>query len=90
MQPVCMVEDGGFQSLNVLQPKYHLSQQTIMRILPSKYSEAEIVKKEIAAVSHAPLTSDLWASRAIESYMTITCHFVTETWKLKSYVLDTF
>ena len=67
MQPVCMVEDGGFQSLNVLETKYHLSQQTIMQILPSGYSEAEIVKKEIAAVSHAPLTSDLWASRQLKA-----------------------
>ena len=60
-------------------------------MLPDEYSkEADIVKKEIAAVSHVALTSDLWTSQATESYMTITCHFVTETWKLKSLVLETF
>ena len=32
----------------------------------------------------------MWTSRATESYMTITCHFLTETWDLKSLVLETF
>ena len=78
--------------LNVLDPRYQLpSRRTIMRMLPDEYSkEAELVKKEIALVSHVALTSDLWTSRATESYMTITCHFLTETWDLKSLVLETF
>ena len=60
-------------------------------MLPDEYSkEAELVKKEIALVSHVALTSDLWTSRATESYMTITCHFLTETCDLKSLVLETF
>ena len=59
-------------------------------MLPDEYSkEADIVRKEIAAVSHVALTTDLWTSRATESYMT-TCHFLTETWELRSLVLETF
>ena len=62
-----------------------------MQMLQDKYSkEADIVKKETAAVSHVALTSDLWTSRATESYMTITCHFLTEMWELRSLVLETF
>ena len=65
------MEDEGFQSLlNVLDPRYQLrSRREIMRMLPDEYSkEAGIVKKEIAAVSHVALKSDLWTSRATESY----------------------
>ena len=93
MQPISVVEDEGFQSLlNVLDPRYQLpSRRTIMQTLPNAYSkEAEVVKKEIAAVSHVALSSDLWTSRATESYMTITCHFLTETWNFKSLLLETF
>ena len=93
MQPVSVVEDERFQSLfNVLDPRYQLpSRRTIMRMLPDEYSkEADIVKKEIAAVSPVALTSDLWTSRVTESYMTITYHFLTETWELRSLVLETF
>ena len=82
MQPVSVVEDEGFQLLlNVLDPRHQLpSRRTIMRMLPDEYlKEADIVKKEIAAVSRVALTSDLCTSRATESYMTITCHFLTET-----------
>ena len=32
----------------------------------------------------------MWTSRKTESYLTITCHFVTSTWELKSLVLETF
>lgn len=35
------------------------------------------------------LTSDLWTSRCIRSYLTITVHFITETWEYKSHVLQT-
>ena len=36
------------------------------------------------------LTSDLWTSRATESFLTITCHYLTLSWVLKSLVLETF
>ena len=49
----------------------------------------EEIKKEISQVSHVALTRDLWTSRATESYITITCHFLAATWQLKSLVLET-
>ena len=50
------------------------------------------IKRELLQISHVALTSDLWTSRTKESYLTITCHFVTSTWELncKSLVLETF
>ncbi len=93
MQPISVVEDEGFQSLlHVLDPRYQLpSRKSIMRMLPDEYKkQLEKIKKDIAEVPHVALTSDLWTSRATESYITITCHFLTAAWGLKSLVLDTF
>jgi len=35
------------------------------------------------------LTTDMWTSRAMEGYITVTCHFVNEEWQGVSYVLAT-
>ena len=77
-----------------LDSRYELpSRRTIMRMLPEKYFEkCEAVKEELSRHRHAhvAVTSDLWTSRATESYLTITCHLLTSSWELKSLVLDTF
>ena len=35
------------------------------------------------------LTTDGWTSRATESYITITAHFINDNWEMKNYVLQT-
>ncbi len=93
MQPISVVEDEGFQSLlHVLDPRYQLpSRKSTMRMLPDEYNkQVEKIKKDIAEVPHVALTSDLWTSRATESYITITCHLLSAAWELKLLVLDTF
>ena len=61
-----------------------------MRMLPEAYNKkVGEIKKEISQVSHVALTSDLWTSRTTESYITITCHFLSATWQLRSLVLET-
>ena len=60
-------------------------------LLPDMYTtRAGEIKREPLQISHVALTSDLWTSRTTESYLIITCHFVTSTWELKSLVLETF
>ena len=94
MQPATIVEETGFQSLvRLLDSRYQLpSRRHIMRsLLPDMYTtRAREIKRELLQISHVALTSDLWTSRTKESYLTITCHFVTSTWELKSLVLETF
>ena len=95
MQPVTIVEDTGFQSLvRLLDSRYQLpSRRHIMRsLLPADmYTTRDgEIKRELLLISHEALTSDLWTSRTTESYLTITCHFVSSTWELKSLVLETF
>ena len=94
MQPATIVEDTRFQSLVcLLDSRYQLpSRRHIMRSLqPDMYTtRAGEIKRELLQISHVALTSDLWTSRTTESYLTITCHFVTSTWELTSLVLETF
>ena len=50
----------------------------------------EEIKQELASIPHVALTSDIWTSRSTQSYITLTCHFLTSSWELKSLVLETF
>ena len=60
-------------------------------LLPDMYTtRAKEIKRELLQISHVALTSDLWTSRTTESYLAITCHFVTSTWELKFLVLAMF
>ena len=94
MQPATIVEDTGFQSLVCLLDSWYQlsSRRHIMRsLLPDMYTtRAKEIKRELLQISHVALTSDLWTSRTTESYLAITCHFVTSTWELKFLVLAMF
>ena len=48
------------------------------------------IKQELDQISHVALTSDLFTSRATESFLSITCHHLTSFWVLKSLVFETF
>ena len=93
MQPATIVEDTGFQALVcLLDSRYQLpSRRHVMRSLPPDMytTRAGEIKWELLQISHVALTSDLWKLRT-ESYLSITCHFVTSTWELKSLALETF
>ncbi|KAK9973179.1 hypothetical protein ABG768_023922, partial [Culter alburnus] len=39
--------------------------------------------------SFIALTTDIWTSLATEAYLGVTCHFITEDWKMKSITLAT-
>ena len=58
--------------------------------LPEKYrSEREGLQASISNVKYVSLTSNIWTSRQAEGFMTVTCHYVTNDWKLTSAVLET-
>ena len=88
MQPSAIVEDKGFKKfVSLLDPKYQPpSRRNLMRRIPVK----EIVKNKLNASSTVCLTTDIWTSRASQGYMTVTCHFIDESWLLKTFVLETF
>ncbi|XP_030760921.1 zinc finger BED domain-containing protein 1-like [Sitophilus oryzae] len=92
-QPFNIVNDTGFRIfVNLMDPR---------DVLPSKFTIREKIMKQIYDDSHQMLkdilknvkyvaiTSDSWSSRATESYLTVTCHFVSSNFELKSAVLST-
>ena len=92
MMPVYMVEGKGFQNLmDFLVPEHKVhSHQTIMRRINKMYGEVKgVVEKGLNDVSDVAITTDAWTSLATESYVTVTVHYTTKGWQMKSVVLDT-
>ncbi len=82
MRPFSVVELSRYQ----LPSRPHFSQN----VLPHLYSEvrAKLVEDLINAKFIA-LTTDGWTSRATQSFMTITAHYITDNWVIKNPVLQT-
>ena len=93
LQPFSIVEDRGFRRFcNKLQPRYCLPSRTHLRNKVTKNIYEETRGKVLSELENAKfvsLTTDAWTSRATENYVTVTAHFLDETWKLKTYVLET-
>lgn len=93
MQQMSIVEDKGFRSFVLgLDPRYTLpSRREITRkLLPTKY---ELARKELydelQETPYLALTTDIWSSRQTRGYITVTIHYITSEWVLKSSVLET-
>ena len=78
--------------LEVLEPRYDpMSRKYLSEtLLPKMYNQMiEQLKRELSTITYFALTHDIWSSLATESYGTVTCHYVSETWQLRSTVLAT-
>jgi hypothetical protein len=93
MQPTSIVEDRGFQKfVSSLDPRYHPpSRKTIAHtLLPQKYEEvAKKVRAGLDMVEYVATTTDIWTSVQTKGYITLTSHYITPFWELKSPVLAT-
>uniref|UniRef100_A0A1A8JA70 BED-type domain-containing protein n=1 Tax=Nothobranchius kuhntae TaxID=321403 RepID=A0A1A8JA70_NOTKU len=93
MRPFSVVDNIGFQeTLRVLEPRYNLPSRTYFTetAVPALYNETKA--KLETAVSAAPavaLTSDGWTSRATQSSLAVTVHYIDPEWQMKSSVLQT-
>lgn len=94
LQPAKIVEDIGFRKfVATLDARYQLpSRRTIMRnLMPVKYQDcAESLIHLLEDIESCSLTTDFWTSRANESFITVTCHFINKEWVLKSHILSTY
>ena len=92
MRPLGIGNDQGFRNLlRFIEPGYSVpSRTTVANIVRRRHQEAKVELKtklkEAAAVS---LTTDGWTSKAVQSFVTYTIHFINYSWKLESYVLAT-
>lgn len=93
MVPIYTVEKPGFiNMIKVLDPRYVLPSRKFFSdvALPNLYnSTRQRVAKELQEVSFYSATTDLWSSRTMQPYMSLTVHFVNNDWTLRSVCLQT-
>lgn len=93
LRPYNTAENDGFcYMMCILEPRYDIPSRKHFsdKIIPALYEETRAkVQDLLLPVERVGLTCDGWTSRATESYLTVTAHFINKEWELKSYVLQT-
>ncbi|XP_076849420.1 E3 SUMO-protein ligase ZBED1-like [Brachyhypopomus gauderio] len=93
MLPMRLVESESFTELvNVLEPRYTVPSRKYFSgtALPTLYDDTrKAVEKAVQSLTHFATTTDLWSSRTSEPYLSLTIHFIDESWRLRSYCLQT-
>lgn len=90
--PISFVEGKGFlELLAFLEPNYSvISRRTVLRRLQLLYSEVkQKVKDKLQQADSVALTTDLWTSRATDSFITVTCHALYKDFSTEDFVLQT-
>ena len=91
LRPLSIVDGKGFQQLlGYMEPGYKVLSRphvaTTCRRLHTSLKEQLI---ETISSQEIAVTTDLWTSRAIQGYLTITAHFINSEWRLENKVLLT-
>lgn len=92
MLPISAVEGKGFHELiKFLEPEYTMaSRRTVTRRIETHYEQrAQELLEELTMADKVAITTDCWSALTSESYITITCHYISDDWKVNSYVLLT-
>ena len=92
--PISTVEKSGFKHLLLkLYPRYQIPSRRHFtdHEIPRLYSHVKdnIVTVSLKESTFFAATTDLWTSGSCHPYLTLTVHFITSNWELKSYCLDT-
>ncbi|KAM3842884.1 E3 SUMO-protein ligase ZBED1-like [Diretmus argenteus] len=93
MVPIYTVEKAGFKHmLNVIDPRYQLPSRKYFGniVLPRLYNTTRAkVTKQLEDVQFFSATTDLWSSRTMQPYLSLTVHFITDEWSLEHICLQT-
>lgn len=93
MRPYTIVESPAFRHMiNTIEPRYQVpsSSHFAEKIVPELYNEAKSkVQDQLKKAFSVSITTDGWTSRATQSYITVTGHFIDPDWVMRSYVLQT-
>ena len=90
--PVNLVNGQGFQKLIAyLEPGYKLPSAThFNKVIEHKYEETkQKLKDTMQEVGGLSITADLWCSMANDAYLSLTAHFITDEWAMRSICLGT-
>ena len=89
--PVYIVEKNGFQQmLHKFNPRYQLPSRNYFMYteIPKIYSETrDLITQYIKEKPFYACTTDLWTSRAADTFMSITMQYITQSWELHSWCL---
>ena len=92
INPVATINSVGFRRLiKEFEPRYVVPNRKTLRtnFIPKMYErEKSHINHAIVDVSSYALTTDIWSSRAMHSYMGVTIHFIDANFCLRSYLLD--
>nr|XP_055053943.1 E3 SUMO-protein ligase ZBED1-like [Misgurnus anguillicaudatus] len=93
MCPISTVEDEGFKKLiNTLDKRYALpSRHYFTRVaLPALYEKCRAeVANEVLKAEYIAATTDLWSSRKMEPYISLTIHYIDANFNLNTKCLQT-
>lgn len=79
--------DGFCQLVNYIEPNYLVHLRPHIQSICQKLYASMKEKLLFTLQSHyVALTSDLWTFQAVQAYLTVTAHFITEQWALESSV----
>lgn len=89
--PLSTVESSFFKDfVHGLNPRYTPpNKRVIQKLLDKKKEEITLKIRADMKDQHLAITHDGWTSLNTESYSTVTGHFITDEWVLKSVVLET-
>lgn len=83
MLPTSKVENEGFiDFMAILEPGYTIPSRRVVdsRIRAIHSDLSEEVKRRLKTASAVGLSTDAWTSRAVDSYVTMTAHYLDEKW----------
>ncbi|KAM9364836.1 E3 SUMO-protein ligase ZBED1-like [Pholidichthys leucotaenia] len=93
MAPIYTVEKPGFlHMLKVWDPKYQPPSRKYFAevALPKLYNETrQALYEKLDTVLFFSATTDLWSSRSLQPYLSLTVHYIDENWSLNSCCLQT-
>ncbi|KAF0040464.1 hypothetical protein F2P81_006362 [Scophthalmus maximus] len=76
----------------VLEPRYEIPSCTNVssKIMPDIYEQEKMaIVNNLSKATSVALTTDGWTSRATESSLSVTAHYITAEWEMQSLVLQT-
>ncbi|XP_054744518.1 E3 SUMO-protein ligase ZBED1-like [Anastrepha obliqua] len=84
--PITSVEDPEFRDfIKLFDPRYKLPSRTTPSnvMMTNLFDEQKPkLKNLLSKINHWAITTDMWTSLANESYMTVTCSFITDSYCL--------
>lgn len=93
MAPISTVENKAFKKMiHTLDKRYEIPSRNYFSkvALPSLYNQLrEKIKKEVSALPYYATTTDLWSSRTMEPYLSLTIHYINDDFEIKNHCLQT-